>query len=369
MFVRIPEDELIDDSTGTIDTTLFAKVNGDETKNFKVAPAIELNQAPNLEQLNTGLNNEASNRTALIEETTSTLENTIGVGDTILQNSINDEVNARIAAIDNVNNELDNEIITRENEVASINTSLTTINAGTETLGSISNKIQLAINALKDGVDIDLDTLKELSDALNDTKNEAAINLAASIAELRNELRNGAGTTMDTFKEVEDKINTLILDINSMGISLVSFVDNVKYTLTNEIDDVTDYTQGYELFDFNIIPTYEDSILALDFDIYYGVRRTKSLRSKPEGIIMYFILWAEDKSTIIDIAYGIVNGSDKFMKKIKFNVNINNTDLLTKKYILTVGSDYKGLYINRSKEYIENDYKSAVTVKEFRKAQ
>jgi len=154
-----------------------------------------------------------------------------------------------------------------------------------------------------------------------------------------------------------------------MGISLVSFVDNVKYTLTNEIDDVTDYTQGYELFDFNIIPTYEDSILALDFDIYYGVRRTKSLRSKPEGIIMYFILWAEDKSTIIDIAYGIVNGSDKFMKKIKFNVNINNTDLLTKKYILTVGSDYKGLYINRSKEYIENDYKSAVTVKEFRKAQ
>lgn len=96
--------------------------------------------------------------------------------------------------------------------------------------GSISYKIKAAVESLKNGVDIDLDTLKELSDALNSAENDAATNLANSISTLRNELRNGADTNIDTFKEVEDELNSIIANIDD------------RYNKA-EVDAITDLTK------------------------------------------------------------------------------------------------------------------------------
>ena len=88
-------------------------------------------------------------------------------------------------------------------------TRITRIEADGTVDGSITYKINAAINALKDGVNIDVDTLKEISDAINDTSSTAAVNLANSIVSLRNELKNGATTNADSFKEVEDLLTAV----------------------------------------------------------------------------------------------------------------------------------------------------------------
>ena len=75
-----------------------------------------------------------------------------------------------------------------------------------------------------------------LSAALTANGNESAVNLANSIANLRNELRDGSNEAMDTFKEVETELNLIIRDLESEATARV----NADKAINTRLDTVLD---------------------------------------------------------------------------------------------------------------------------------
>jgi len=123
-----------------------------------------------------------------------------------------------------------------ERQIIAVNEQLDVIQGDKTIEGSILKSIQDAVNALKDGADIDVDTLSELSAALTANGNESAVNLANSIANLRNELRDGSNEAMDTFKEVETELNLIIRDLESEATARV----NADKAINTRLDTVLD---------------------------------------------------------------------------------------------------------------------------------
>jgi hypothetical protein len=102
------------------------------------------------------------------------------------------------------------------------------INGDVNTEGSYKKAIQDAVDTLKDGVDINLDTLKELADALNSNEGAGATALATAIANLRSELRDGSGETLDTFKEVEIELGRIATLISNEETNRINAIQAAK---------------------------------------------------------------------------------------------------------------------------------------------
>jgi len=165
-------------------------------------------------------------------------------------------------------------------------------------------------------------------------------------------------------KEADDDNEAVNLKQIKDLISLVRIENKSRYNLNNIIPS-TDNTieDGYSLFDFIIEPEHKTSIIEFNIQVYHS-RKGKHGRFgfHKTNIFNTFSLWEATTNKLIENVY--IEVTDNDVKFDTFKIIFNNTDKTVKHFILKVGSNKGGIFINTNSKYENLDYTTKILVKE-----
>jgi len=191
------------------------------------------------------------------------------------------------------------------------------------------------------------------------------INLTtADIKRLKLSTLEGNDAVQFKVKEADDDNEAVNLKQIKDLISLVRIENKSRYNLNDVIPtDNNTIDDGYSLFDFTIEPEHETSIIEFDIQVYHSKKsERRRFRFHKTNLFNTFSLWEATSNKLIENVY--IEVTDNDVKFDTFKIIFNNTDKTVKHFILKVGSNKGGIFINTNTKYENLDYTTKIIVKE-----